>query len=158
MLFYIGVPVNSKILLQTSFLSCTSIFAFWFLSLWASSTTMYWKGILKKIVSKSWIKTYNYCKYFITSDENVELVDIFILLNITFKSDVIVKPLITPELVPALDRVYVIVKQGVQIGPFPSSPFPVSQSTQRRNYQKWSSIILEVYKVIQEGDCLYCFT
>lgn len=52
-------------------------------------------------------------KYFIAGDKNVELIDIFILLNIAFKPYIIMEPLITPELVPALNRVDIIVEKCI---------------------------------------------
>ena len=41
--------------------------------------------------------------YFVAGYENVELVDILVLLNIALEPDVVVEPLVAPELVPALD-------------------------------------------------------
>jgi len=57
--------------------------------------------VLKGNIEENRLKILN--ENFVAGYENVELVDILVLLNIALEPDVVVEPLVAPELVPALD-------------------------------------------------------
>ena len=93
-------------------------------------------------------------EHLVGGDQDMELVDLVGLEDAPFGGDVGVVPLEVTAGGPAFNRVRVVVKDAVKVGPVVPGPLPVLQGGEGRDYKERPSYALEGVQVVEEGHAL----